>query len=241
MPLNEVAVQPRVDLESSVKFASFVFAATAALITMAPAEAAITTSQTLSGVLGPAFLLPNGFSRTLNFDPFANPGETLIGVTLSFSTGYSSNFLVTNPGGIARTITLSAGIEGTLDGNGFNLAGDDVVTKTDTVNRFSAKSFGSYSPTATGTDSLVSGLNAFTGPGPVSFAFNARQFGNNLTGIPNLGLTTAVPNLLTADSFYSATLTYTSKVPEPGTWVMLLGGFAMVGGAARRRASAVAA
>jgi hypothetical protein len=234
-------VHPRVDLESSVKFASFVVAATAALITMAPAEAAITTSQTLSGVLGPAFLLPNGFSRTLNFDPFTNPGETLVGVTLSFTTGYSSNFLVTNPGSLARTITLSAGIAGTLDGNGFNLAGDDVVTKTDTVNRFSAKSFGNYSPTASGTDSLVSGLNAFTGPGLVSFAFNARQFGNDLTGIPNLGLTTAVPNLLTADSFYNATLTYTSQVPEPGTWLMLLGGFAMVGGAVRRRAATVAA
>lgn len=241
MPFDVVAMQPSVDLESSVKLASFVFAATAALITMAPAEAAITTSQTLSGVLGPAFLLPSGFSRTLNFDPFANPGETLIGVTLSFSTGYSSNFLVTNPGGVARNITLSAGIAGTLEGNGFNLAGNDVITKTDTVNRFSAKSFGNYSPTASGTDSLVTGLNTFTGPGLVSFAFNAQQFGNNLTGIPNLGLTTAVPNLLTADSFYTATLTYTSQVPEPGTWVMLLGGFAMIGGVARRRAATVTA
>jgi hypothetical protein len=241
MPLYVVAVQPSVDLESSVKFAGFVFAASAALLAIAPAQAAITTSQTLSGVLGPAFLLPNGFSRTLNFDPFSNPGETLIGVTLSFSTGYSSNFLVTNPGNIARTITLSTGIAGTLEGNGFNLAGNDVVTKTNTVNRVSFRSFGNYSPTATGTDSLVTGLNAFTGPGLVSFAFNARQFGNDLTGVPNLGLTTVATNLLNADSFYTATLTYTSQVPEPGTWVMLLGGFAMVGGAARRRAATVAA
>jgi hypothetical protein len=214
-----------------------------ATLVAAPATAAITTSQTLSGSLGPAFLLPGGFSTTLNFNPFNNPGETLTSVRLSFTTGFQSDFIVTNVNLFgspsSRQITLARGISGAINGNGFSLADTDIVSKTQTVGRPAVVSFGNYAASVGGEDTLLAGNPVFTGPGPVSFAFSASQFGNTLTGTPNLGLTTALPNLLTASSFYDVTLTYESEaippIPEPATWAMMMAGFGLAGAALRRR------
>lgn len=220
----------------------------AAVFATAPASAAVTTSQTLSGTLGGAFLLPAGFSTTLNFNPFTNPGEVLTSVKLSYTTGFQSEFIVTNVNLFgtpsSRQITLARGISGSISGNAFSLADTNVVTKTQTVGRPAAVSFGTYAPSVTGDQSLLAGNPVFTGSGPVSFLFSANQFGNSLTGAPNLGLTTALPNLLTASSFYNVTLTYESQlapaVPEPASWMMIIAGFGLAGAALRRR-SAVAA
>jgi len=209
----------------------------AAAFAAAPAQAVISTPQTISGTLGAAFLLPAGFTTTLDFNPFTNPGERLTGVTLTFSTGFSTDFTVNSNvlGGSnsSRRITLNRGIEGTLSGNGFNLSDTDVVSKTINVPKRTLSnpvSFGTYDPTAAGSGSLASGFSAFTGPGPVAFSFNAKQFGNSIDGSGTL----PIPNLLNSTTAFSATLNYESVVPEPATWAMLLGGFGLVGATLRR-------
>jgi hypothetical protein len=219
-----------------------------AILAAAPATAAITTSQTLSGDLGAAFLLPGGFSTTLNFNPFNNAGETLTSVKLSYTTGFQSEFIVTNVNLFgspsSRQIALARGISGSISGNGFNLTDTDVVSKTQTVGRPAVVSFGNYAPSVGGEATLLAGNPVFTGPGQVSFAFSASQFGNSLTGTPNLGLTTALPNLLNASSFYEATLTYESEaippIPEPASWAMMIAGFGLAGATLRRRRTAIA-
>jgi hypothetical protein len=210
----------------------------------APAAAAIVTStQTQSGSLGAAFLLPAGFSTTLSFNPFTGPG-TLQSVTLSYSSGFQSDFSVSNvnifPPRPTRQVTLVRGIEAGISGNGFGGVLTNTVSKTQTVPPNSINSFGNYAPSV--ADMQTSNLidPAFFGPGQVSFAFYAKQFGNSLTGTPSLGTTLATPNLLTATSFYDVSLTYSSFVPEPSNWAMLIAGFGLVGATLRRRRPAIA-
>ncbi len=210
----------------------------------APAAAAIVTStQTQSGSLGAAFLLPGGFSTTLNFNPFTGPG-TLQSVTLTYSSGFQSDFSVSNVNVFAprptRQITLVRGIEAGISGNGFGGALTNIVGKTQTVLPNSINSFGNYAPSVADLQTNILIDPAFLGPGQVSFLFYAKQFGNSLTGTPNLGNTVAAPNLLTATSFYDVSLTYSSFVPEPSSWAMLIAGFGLVGATLRRRRPAIA-
>jgi hypothetical protein len=214
----------------------------------APVTAAITTTQNLTGSLGAAFLLPAGFSTTLEFNPFNNPGEVLTSIKLSYTSGFSTDFTAVNVNLFgspsSREITIARGISAGISGNGFNLADTDIVSKTLTVPRPAATSFGNYAPSVGDEASLLAGNPVFTGQGPVSFLFTASQFGNSISGTPNLGLTTAVPNLLTATSFYDVTLTYESEaippVPEPASWAMMIAGFGLAGAALRRRRTAIA-
>jgi hypothetical protein len=179
----------------------------------APATAAITTSQNFTGSLGAAFLPPAGFSTTLEFNPFNNPGEVLTSVKLSYSSGFQSDFIAVNVNLFgspsSRQITIARGISAGISDNGFNLADTNIVSKTLTVPR----------PATT-------------------------SFGNSISGTPNLGLTTAIPNLLSATSFYDVTLTYESEaippIPEPASWAMMIAGFDLAGAALRRRRAAIA-
>lgn len=216
-----------------------VSALVSALVSAPAAAAIITTTQTVSGPLGPAFLLPAGFSTTVTFNPFNAPFQELRSVTLSYSAGFQSDFTVINvniiPPRPLRDITLARGIEAGISGNGFGGATTAVVSKTLSVRPNSTVSFGNYAPSVGDGQTSFFFDPVFTGPDPVSFQFNARQFGNSLTGTPNANGTTALPNLLTASTFYSVSLTYESFVPEPGSWAMMIAGFGLVGATLRRR------
>jgi len=201
-----------------------------------PAQTTTVTTQTRTGTLDFGLLLA-GSTVAISFDGFGIPTQRLTEVALSFTAGAEASYIVTNVNlfgsPASRQITLVRGLQGTLTGNGFNLANSSTVSKTNSVPRPGVVNFGAFSPQVSASGAITSGFAAFGSP--VSFNLNVRQFGNSLTGAPNLGATTATINpLAPLSSRYSATLTYTS-VPEPSEWAMLLVGFGLIGLAARRR------
>jgi hypothetical protein len=98
----------------------------------------------------------------------------------------------------------------------------------------------SLTGTASGTDTLTSGLAAFIGAGNLGFTFNRSD---TFSATPTSGILSLVPN-----AQGSATLTYnytakpapqdpdsTGAAPEPATWAMMMLGFASIGALLRRR------
>jgi len=98
-----------------------------------------------------------------------------------------------------------------------------------------------------GTVTFGPGMNfaAFTAETPIRFTngdnfIGLRAVGANGEAFYGYAFTTNnVLNTIAFESTANATITATTAagvVPEPDTWAMMIGGFAMIGGAMRRRA-----
>lgn len=84
---------------------------------------------------------------------------------------------------------------------------------------------------------LVNANHGFTGWQSQTFVFTA-QTANDILSFLAIGTPDGVPPFTLLDG---VSVTEAGVVPEPATWALMIGGFAMVGFAARRRRTTVAA
>lgn len=173
-----------------------------------------------------------------------------LGLDFTVNTPVTINALGTYAGGLAISTNISTRIykaDGTLVSPEVNFLG----TANPSGNAFVFKSVtpftlgvGTYQVTSWGYNATNGYYDAQGQPSLITFnslggkltasavsRYNANDIPNNF-GIATL--TDPFPLYYGAGSF-------TAAVPEPGTWAMLIVGFGMVGVAARRRKTAVAA
>ena len=191
--------------------------ATAAVVA-APGNAAIVQSVSYSTLNG-------GGNNT--FQAYAGPANQLAAVTFNLGITYGeTDTLFTYPGSPAYSGTAS-GTAGFAISNGFGAS--TPFTPTTFTCAAGASTCGASLST-----NLVAGvpntsLAAFIGSGTLS-----------LTSQGSIGLAYDTPAPVTGSTGtarISGTVTYTllSDVPEPASWAMMIGGFAMTGVAMRRR------
>jgi len=90
------------------------------------------------------------------------------------------------------------------------------------------------------TQSLYTGdLSRFVGTGSIGFAPSLDLMSATANGVPLTRVYVTAPGSFSVR--YSITYTYAAAVPEPAGWMLMLGGFALVGGALRRRRGRVPA
>lgn len=212
----------------------YVAAAVAALTVAAPAAAEVVVlNQTISTANAPA-------ASTVSFAQFDPSLGVLQSVSLAFEATSSTTVNFSNNTPNERTFTVNRNASATLTGNGFALSdtyapGSTTFTLAPRISNSTPRT-GSATYTAQYADSDILGSNfaAFIGLSSVNFNF-ARAA--NFSASP--GGATVLPTSFGGN----ATLTYTyevsaAAVPEPAAWAMMIGGFGMLGAAARRRARA---
>jgi hypothetical protein len=170
----------------------------------------------------------------VTFQQFDTALGTLNSVTLWFDAAMSNiSGTVYDPSTNGRTYHLTEGALAGFAGNGFNLsttlsggaASLNVAGKT-TVN------IGPFTDSESGTSTLNSGLAPYIGLGSVGFSFTRlSEF-----AVDNNGQIDITP-LIGGDAklTYNYTPSAPAAVPEPGTWAMLIVGFASIGAALRGR------
>jgi PEP-CTERM motif len=190
-------------------------AAVAAYSLIAPAQAAIVFTENFDGY-APGVPWTNSAPWTAtNVDLIANGTFNL---NCAGNAGQCVDLSGSQPGSIARTVALAAGVY--------------QLTFEYTGNQLDA--FGGPWPQA-GFTASIGGLNAFVGPlanNNKTFAKFTGQF--TVTSAGNQTLTFAQQG---GNNFRGSILdnVMIAAVPEPSTWLMLLAGFGLVGGAMRRR------
>ncbi|NJC34330.1 hypothetical protein GGR88_001804 [Sphingomonas jejuensis] len=131
----------------------------------------------------------------------------------------------------AFTIT---GLTGTFNGQAITSllpAGTDIGGERSDNLLFGAQPFFTIGGVAFRVDGYDADLNfySFAGVGEAFFSANVN------------GMNETLPPLPVAGTPVTFTLERVAAVPEPATWAMMIGGFALVGGLMRRRPVAVAA
>ena len=221
----------------------FVFAAVASLVATASATAA--TNLVVNGDFESAPASNGGFIQYFGGNAF--PGWTVTGNdVLVIDESYSESGLIFNAqGGSQNAIDLTgAGNTGPTDG-----IVQTIATAASQQYRLTFY-VGNASPT--GGNAAVytqpSLLNLSIDGGPVSIYTNAANtpFGINFKKFSFVFTATGTTSLnfsngTVGDNYLGLDTVSVTAVPEPATWGLMLGGFAMVGFAARRRRSAVSA
>jgi hypothetical protein len=188
----------------------------------------------------PGFTITGGVdvvnTNTFSIDCVGNTGRCL---DLAGSPG---------PGTITTTaINFAAGQLVTVS---FDVSGNQRTGATDTFTLL-----GAFTPSNGGTTNVLSGPAAFS-PGAWANALNGTQFVESIVGTRGFVTYSATFRPILAGSFKLAfggtgsnasigpiidNVLVTQAVPEPASWAMLITGFGMVGFAARRRRTAIAA
>ncbi len=207
-------------------------AAAALAITASATPAAAYYAFGFSG--GPQTLVVNGSSTisTANTGWFRDDGLPSAGNTNYIVGDLGSvyhDFFVFDSGGGASSLTLQldpASFDFSDAPSGFTLTLYDVSSAIDTSQQYSDT--GIYADLGSGT---VYGSVSFTSQpgGPISISLNSA------------GIAAYNAAALGGTSFGVGGALSTGAVPEPATWALMIGGFAMTGFAARRRRNAVSA
>ena len=169
-------------------------------------------------------------AETVTFDEF---GSSFQGTT-PFSSGsltFSSSSNVLGVWTSAPSVGPFNGTPYLLDGFG----GQMTMNRTDlgdfTLNSFEM-ALGWYQPVASATVTVTYYLAA----GGTSTASLALDTSNFATFTPGVAIKKATFDLSGApDGYISLDNINVNAVPEPGTWALMIGGLAVVGGMARRR------
>jgi PEP-CTERM motif len=178
-------------------------------------------------------------ASTVSFAKFDQSLGVLTSVTLAFTAGSSTTVNFSNNTPNSRTWDIDQQTTASVTGNGFSLSDtykldNDTFTLAARISNQTPRT-GTKTYTASYADdaTLTSSLSAFAGAGVVDFSFGrAAQF-----------MTSPTASVLPTSFNGSVTLTYNydllpAAVPEPAAWAMMIGGFALVGAASRRRARA---
>ena len=168
-----------------------------------------------------ANLVVNGGFETGDFTGFSQFGNTgftgvvdaSFGVAPSEGTYQAAFGAIGSPGGINQTITTVAGHGYTFS---FDLAADG----------------GNYDTFAVSFNGLVVDFGSNLG----AFPYGTHSF--NVVGSGSDQISFAFQN---DPAYYLLDNISVTNVPEPATWALMIGGFAMTGFAARRRQSGVTA
>ena len=218
---------------------SFVAAIAAVTVLAAPASAKLLKLEaTVTSAAGAAFSAP-----ILTFNNLSDPGNRITGVSVNGGAPWDwiivgaagTPYEILDPAGGTRTlITGQEALVDTNDGCTSSLsygltsfdAGDSV--------RFSAD------PESPGCGSAVVDIRSFLTGGTLSIGVTFDD-GTTLSG--NVWAK-ETPDLSQEymDELYRLTLEarFADPVPEPASWAMMIGGFALTGGAMRRRKVALA-
>lgn len=194
-----------------------------------PADAA-TIVQTYSIGTTPPSLATVSFNQ---FDPTLG---RLSSITLDIISRYTASGSVRN-GGSARSFTATAGANTTTVAPGFGIKFINIGNSSANLGRIARNgtvNFGPLTGQAGISDTLTSGFGAYLGTGTVAFGYSAL---GGVVVTPLLNRTVSSNTQIGSDF----TLTYNfTAVPEPATWAMLILGFGLVGGMARRRTAGAA-
>lgn len=211
-------------------------AAVAALAASPAFAATVIQTHTISAANTPA-------STAFSFAQFDSSLGALNSVTLSFNADLSTTGTLANTSNGGHTYTLSQSALAGLSGAGFNLDAS-LLSSSSSQYTLLGRNKAGYHPASVAlsgagsdTDTLSSGLATFIGAGDLDFIFSrASHFSIN----PSAGALS-----LASSIWGDATLTYdytaapisgpVGGVPEPGTWSLLILGFAGLGAALRRR------
>lgn len=175
---------------------------------------------------------------TLNFDKFDSSLGTLNSVTLMFSSVLDASGKVTNNSSyLPHTYLLSTGAIAGLTGNGFNFM-QGLGIGLDLVFVPKHNSVGlSYDATNSDSQTLTSNLGAFIGTGSVPFTFVSTSLFSMIGINGTLAMNPEIGGW--AKITYDYTPAAAGPVPEPASWALMMLGFGAIGGAMRRRRSAV--
>ncbi|WP_262408456.1 choice-of-anchor E domain-containing protein [Sphingomonas sp. JC676] len=175
---------------------------------------------------------------TVNFDKFDSTLGTLNSVTLMFSSVLDASGTLTNNSIVLpRNYLLSTGAIAGLTGNGFNFM-QGLGIGLDLVHVPRHNSVGlSYDATNSDSETLTSNLSAFVGSDPLAFTFVSTSLFGMLGINGTLDMDTQIGGW--AKITYDYTPNAAGAVPEPASWAMMMLGIGAVGGAMRRRRSAV--
>jgi hypothetical protein len=203
---------------------------------------ATTTIQTKTVQLGT--LDDAAISTILSFASFTSfgiVGEHLQSVTLDIDAGISGKVVATNnaTGGTAasrrRTVAASYTLNGGAVGNGLDTSASSTQSQSRTIAGLgTSTTLTGLDPAFTNSDEITEGFAPFLG-GSVDFAFDADAL---FAAVAAPNVVYGTPSITGGSAI--VTLTYNSIVPEPASWAMLVTGFALVGGAVRRRARVAA-
>jgi len=177
-----------------------------------------------------------GFTTTITVQNNASGGSDGDAATLAYlQTGSSNsaiNALLLSSFDTSTTSGFKYGLKTDTkdaDGNGQDYsvgAGQSV-----TLDAIAATNVGK-------TTTLTSGLSAFTGAAGSTADFIASTL--TKTSLNNTGGNTTATQSTNANADFTITYNYTSAVPEPMTWAMMIGGFGLVGYGLRRKGVSVA-
>lgn len=224
--------------------------ASAALAGAASATVITTSTQTIN------FGGTTDFNQSSNFSLFDSTLGTLLSVTIADSYGFTSTVTVTNQAasassGYARTeSTLTIGSSDSNINSAFTdlLGGGNALDLTGGKVNYSLASGGSTSGSSnvatnnySATTSLAQYLAYFSAVG----GGTANVFGSTFTSTvqQNTGGNSTSSQVTSGQGSFSIYYTYDNStagaVPEPATWVMMIGGFGLVGYGLRRRGASV--
>lgn len=207
----------------------FLLAAVAACAIVAPANAATVIQNATIASSSPTL-------STIDFSKFDPTLGVLNSVTLTFSSILDATGSITNNTGQARNYLLSTGGLAALAGNGFNFV-QGLSLGLDAVHVGRKSSVGlSYSDSDSSSQTRTSNLGAFIGSGSVPFTFVSTNLFSML-GNGSLSLDPLIS--ASAQITYDYSPAAAGPVPEPAAWGMMVLGFGAIGGAMRRRRSAV--
>lgn len=168
---------------------------------------------------------------TVTFNQFDPALGRLSSITLDIISRYTASGSVRNTG-TARSFTATAGANTTTVAPRFGVKFIDLGTSSANLGRIARNgtaNFGPLTGQASLTDTITSGFAPYLGTGTVTFGYTAL---GGVVVTPLLGR--AVSSNTEIGSDFTLTYNFTA-VPEPATWAMLILGFALVGGAVRRR------
>jgi hypothetical protein len=223
------------------------------LLTAMDANAATET------VLG-SFTLPtasNAAVQNFNVAAFDNSQGTLTGVSISFASGstatvQASVFVAGQGTGTATSTSISSFI---LLAGGTSLINTGPISNTFTQSTavatgiFTNPSGTSVALSALSPYVLSSGLSLFSGAAGAQTTYTVEFLGTGAGALPGSitsagGLDTGstgtvfVGGAAAANGAVNVTYTYTSAVPEPSTYALMVAGLGLVGFAVRRRTAA---
>lgn len=209
----------------------FLLAAVAACAIAAPASADNYVQTATVTSSGPKV-------TTLNFNQFDSSLGTLNSVTLMFSSVLDASGTVTNNSNfLPHNYLLSTGAIAGLTGNGFNFM-QGLGIGLDLVHVPKHNSVGlSYDATNSDSETLTSNLSGFIGTGSLPFTFVSTSLFAMIGLNGSLAIDPQIGGL--AQISYDYTPSATVAVPEPASWAMMMLGIGAIGGAMRRRRSAV--
>lgn len=214
-------------------FSKSIFAVAAMTVALS-AHAGTGISSVSSNIVSDVESLDSG---DLVFDKFDMSLGTLTGVTVELKNTLRGSVTVINnhTSGATSNYWVTAGGQLDADFGAFQLSASDQTTVPFALNPGQT----GYTPLSWFTTGSVS---YGSGDAQLSLFLGGGQYHGTLTGVSNTdndgtSNVTYSPELF-MDGQVKVTYTYTTAVPEPETYAMLLAGLGLVGAIARRRKSA---